>query len=180
MRFFDIWKTPSDSGDISGFDYLFLGNYTGRGAFNLETVCLLMALKLKYPKQIFLLRGNHEDRNINKWLGLGEECAKRLGEDISDPNSAFAKINDMFDHLPLAAIIYDKQSQNKVFCAHGGIGSAAMNVEDIEKIKRPVNISLGEVSTQEQQLVIDLLWSDPAENDDELGITPNAARDPQG
>ena len=56
-----------------------------------------MALKVKYPKQVFLLRGNHEDRNVNKYLGFGEECARRLGEDINNPNSAFAKINDMFD-----------------------------------------------------------------------------------
>ena len=50
MRFFDIWKSPSESGDIAGFDYLFLGNYVDRGAYNLETICLLMSLKLKYPK----------------------------------------------------------------------------------------------------------------------------------
>lgn len=51
MRFFDIWKAPSDNnGDIHGFDYVFLGNYVDRGAYNLETICLLMALKLKYPR----------------------------------------------------------------------------------------------------------------------------------
>ena len=51
MRFFEIWKSPSEGlGDINGFDYLFLGNYVDRGAYNLETICLLMALKLKYPK----------------------------------------------------------------------------------------------------------------------------------
>jgi len=78
MRFFDIWKSPCESGDIAGMDYLFLGNYVDRGQYSLETICLLMALKLKYPKQVFLLRGNHEDRNVNKYLGFGEECARRL------------------------------------------------------------------------------------------------------
>jgi hypothetical protein len=50
MRFFDIWKAPSDQGDIHGFDYVFMGNYVDRGGYSLETICLLMALKLKYPK----------------------------------------------------------------------------------------------------------------------------------
>ena len=54
-----------------------------RGAYSLETICLLMALKLKYPKQIFLLRGNHEDRKVDRFLGCGEECMKRIGEDIN-------------------------------------------------------------------------------------------------
>ena len=69
-----------------------------------------MALKLKYPKQIFMLRGNHEDRNVNKYLGFGDECTKRLSEDINQASSVFSKINEMFDYLPLAAIVLDKST----------------------------------------------------------------------
>lgn len=195
MRFFDIWGAPSEAGDIHGFDYVFLGNYVDRGAYSLETICLLMALKLKYPKQIFLLRGNHEDRNVNRYLGFGEECARRLEEDITQPNSVFAKINDMFEYLPLAAIVSDKSTQNKVFCVHGGIGSTVNKIEDIEKIQRPISVNLGEISTTEQQLLIDLLWSDPMDSesgdsttDSSAGtmstptsdIAPNVTRDPMG
>ena len=44
-----------------------------------------------------MLRGNHEDKHVNRYLGFGEECAQRLGENIDDPNSAFAKINEAFE-----------------------------------------------------------------------------------
>jgi hypothetical protein len=40
----------------------------------------------------------------------------------------------MFEYLPLAAIISDKSTQNKVFCVSGGIGSTVNKIEDIEKI----------------------------------------------
>lgn len=53
MRFFDLWGNPSDDqkqGDIDSFDYLFLGDYVDRGSHSLETICLLLALKIRYPK----------------------------------------------------------------------------------------------------------------------------------
>jgi len=178
MRFLDIWGNPSEAGDISGYDYLFLGNYVDKGHQSLEVICLLMALKLKYPKQIFMLRGNHEDREVNKYLGLGQECSRRLGEDINDPNSIFQKLNDMFEYLPLAAIINDKGANNKVFCVHAGIGSTLQKIEDIEKIQRPLKITLGSINNETQQAAMELLWSDPTQNDDILGIHPNLIRDP--
>ena len=42
-----------------------------------------------------------------------------------------------------------------------------MKIEEIEKIKRPCEVNLGEITTQEQQLVVDLLWSDPLENEED-------------
>ena len=81
MRFFDLWGIPNDNGDIESYDYLFLGDYVDRGAHSLETICLLMALKVKFPDKIHLLRGNHEDKWINNAFGFAEECSSRLGEE---------------------------------------------------------------------------------------------------
>ena len=77
-----------------------------------------------------LLRGNHEDRNVNRYLGFGQECTKRLGEDINDPNSCFSKINEAFENMPLAAIVTDRTQ--RIFCCHGGIGPTITDLDSIE------------------------------------------------
>ena len=41
---------------------------------SIEVILLLLALKLRYPDQIHLLRGHHEDRRINKIFGFADEC----------------------------------------------------------------------------------------------------------
>ena len=74
MRFFDLWGTPDENGDIESYDYLFLGNYVDRGNHSLETICLLMALKIKFPDKIHLLRGNHEDKWINNAFGFARNA----------------------------------------------------------------------------------------------------------
>ena len=53
---------------------MFLGDYVDRGNHSLETICLLLALKLNFPKKIYLLRGNHEDPWINQTFGFFDEC----------------------------------------------------------------------------------------------------------
>jgi hypothetical protein len=148
MRFFDLWGAPHDNddktGDIDSFDYLFLGDFVDRGSHSLETICLLLALKLKYPNRIHLIRGNHEDRWINNGFGFSDECMNRLNEDPDEEDSVFNRINDLFDWLPLGAVI-----QNKIICLHGGIGSSVNYIEEIDHLQRPLEV-IHEVSTPEQ------------------------------
>ncbi|CAN6889691.1 unnamed protein product [Brassica oleracea var. botrytis] len=157
MRLFYEYGYPSRQGDISYIDYLFLGDYVDRGKHSLETI-LLLALKardtfyyfvfifedtyvyvsfvqVEYPKNIHLIRGNHEAEATNTVYGFLDECIERIVRECNDGNRAFKLINDFFSHLPLAALI-----EKKIFCVHGGIGSSVFTMKQITNIKRPVDM----------------------------------------
>ena len=161
MRLFAEYGSPSTAGDIAYIDYLFLGDYVDRGAHSLETIALLLALKIEHPENVHLLRGNHEEADINALFGFRIECVERLGERVGE--HAWRRFNSLFEWLPLAAVIEDK-----VCCMHGGIGRSIETIEQIEQLERPCSMESGGVE------LMDLLWSDPTENDSVEGLRPNA------
>lgn len=138
--------------------YLFLGDYVDRGEQSLETILYLFCLKIKFPNQVFILRGNHESNEINKFYGFHAECRKRVSGKVI---KGFSRC---FSVLPLAAVISDK-----IFCVHGGISPKLKLVEEIERIKRPIL-----ESELFSGLACDLLWSDP--NPDIAGFIFNEER----
>lgn len=60
---------------------------------------------------------------------------------------AWTRFNQLFNHLPLAALI-----EKKIICMHGGIGRSIHLVEQIEKIERPITMDAGSL------VLMDLLW----------------------
>lgn len=145
LRLFDLGGYPPTS------TYIFLGDYVDRGKQSLETICLLLAYKLKYPDNIYLLRGNHEDAKINRVYGFYDECKRRF-------NVRLWKIFcDCFNCLPMAALIDDK-----VLCMHGGLSPELNSLDQIKDIERPTEIP-------DYGLLCDLLWSDPSHDTEGWG-----------
>ncbi|CAL5230077.1 g13534 [Coccomyxa viridis] len=160
MRLFDEYGAPSTAGDITYIDYLFLGDYVDRGAHSLETICLLLALKIEHPKAVHLIRGNHEASDINALFGFRLECIERMGD--QQGLWAWQRINALFNWLPLAALIEDR-----IVCMHGGIGRSITRIDQIDVLKRPLTMEEGGV------VLMDLLWSDPTTNDGVEGVQPS-------
>ncbi|CAL5404833.1 unnamed protein product [Camellia sinensis] len=85
MRLFDEYGFPSTAGDITYIDYLFLGDYVDRGQHSLETITLLLALKIEYPENVFLIRGNHEAADINALFGFQNDSVEGLRPNARGP-----------------------------------------------------------------------------------------------
>ena len=71
LRLFEYGGFPPEA------NYLFLGDYVDRGKNSLETIILLLAYKVKFKENFFLLRGNHECGQINRIYGFYDECKRR-------------------------------------------------------------------------------------------------------
>jgi serine/threonine-protein phosphatase PP1 catalytic subunit len=148
LRLFEYAGFPPET------NYLFLGDYVDRGKNSLEVMILLLAYKLRYPENFFLLRGNHECASITRIYGFYDECKRRYNI------KTWKLFCEVFDTLPYAALI-----DEKIFCVHGGLSPQLTKLEDINKIKRPTDVP-------DTGLVCDFLWADPdkdiagwAEND---------------
>uniref|UniRef100_A0A0N4ZUY9 Serine/threonine-protein phosphatase n=1 Tax=Parastrongyloides trichosuri TaxID=131310 RepID=A0A0N4ZUY9_PARTI len=127
--------------------YLFLGDYVDRGDNSLEVILMLLALKIKYPSSIHLLRGNHELKHINRVYGFREEINERITDPFLDEN-IYEEFNRLFAYFPLAACVY-----KKILCMHGGISEKIQSLNCIRDIKRPLETV--------NNIAADLLWADP-------------------
>uniref|UniRef100_A0A0E0IHF6 Serine/threonine-protein phosphatase n=1 Tax=Oryza nivara TaxID=4536 RepID=A0A0E0IHF6_ORYNI len=78
-QFYDMKELFKVGGDCPKTNYLFLGDFVDRGFYSVETFLLLLALKVRYPDRITLIRGNHESRQITQVYGFYDECLRKYG-----------------------------------------------------------------------------------------------------
>ncbi|KAL2551020.1 Serine/threonine-protein phosphatase PP1 isozyme 4 [Forsythia ovata] len=123
LRLFEYGGFPPE------VNYLFLGGYVDYGKQSIETICLLLAYKIKYPENFFLLRGNDECASINRIYGFYDECKRRFNVRL------WKVFTDTFNCLPLAALVDDK-----ILCMHGGPSPDLVNLDQIRNIPRPTDV----------------------------------------
>ena len=121
-----------------------MGDYVDRGYYSVECFSLLIALKIKFPSRITILRGNHESRQLTQVYGFYDECKKKYGNE-----NMWNALTDLFDYLPITAVI-----ENEYFCLHGGLSPKINVLDEIREFERVQEMpGDGPIS--------DLVWSDP-------------------
>ena len=100
---------------------LVAGDYVDRGFYSVETFLLLLALKVRYPDRITLIRGNHESRQITQVYGFYDECLRKFGS-----ASVWRYCTETFDYLTLGAVV-----DGKVFAVHGGLSPNVTSLDQV-------------------------------------------------
>lgn len=131
--------------------FVFNGDFVDRGDQSTEVIIALLVLFIMYPGCVFLNRGNHETRSMNRRYGFEDEVLNKYSRKV------FNAFHDAFDRLPLATLI-----NKSVLVLHGGLFKRdGVTLQDIADINRKCEPRSG--------LIMDLLWSDP---------TPRPGRQP--
>ena len=145
-----ILGTSGCAGSGPPQNFLFLGDYVDRGSHSVETIQLLLCLKLRHPSRITLLRGNHESRNCTWVFGFYDECLRKYGGNAAA--AVWQQFTDLFDYLPVSGLI-----EGRILCMHGGLSPALPRLDLI-------NSSIHRFKeVEEEAAMADLLWSDPTD-----------------
>ena len=129
--------------------FLFLGDYVNYGKNSIEVITLVLCMKLIAPNQVFLLRGSSETPGMSREHGFKEECTSRYDAEL------YHKFLEVFDCMPLAAIVNDVENTKSILCLNGGISSQFTSIKQLEEIERPLKES-------DMNLVHSMLWANPS------------------
>eukprot|EP01129_Flabellula_baltica_P006739 TRINITY_DN2559_c0_g2_i2.p1 TRINITY_DN2559_c0_g2~~TRINITY_DN2559_c0_g2_i2.p1 ORF type:complete len:678 (+),score=162.52 TRINITY_DN2559_c0_g2_i2:46-2079(+) len=159
-QFYDMLHMFLNAGSPVETQYLFLGDYVDRGLFSTEIIILLYSLKISYPFNFWMIRGNHEARMVTRTYGFYDEMMHKFDFNL------YSMVMTSFDNLPLAAIV--TSDQGRFFCCHGGLSSQIKTIEDINSINRFQEPLKGPL--------VDILWADPNSENPERAYVVNVQR----
>lgn len=155
----DLITLFNTGGACPGTQYLFLGDFVDRGFYSVESLLLLLSLKIRYPDRITLIRGNHESRQITTVYGFYDECLRKYGN-----ANVWRYCCEVFDYVSLGALVGGKGG---VFCVHGGLSPDVDTIDEIRTLDRKQEVP-------HEGAMCDLLWSDPDEFSS-WGVSPRGA-----
>ena len=114
--------------------------------------------QVRYPDRIYLIRGNHESRQITQVYGFYDECLRKYGS-----VNVWRYCTDIFDYLSLSALV-----DNRILCVHGGLSPTITSVDQIRTIDRKQEVP-------HDGAMCDLMWSDPDDDIQGWGISARGA-----
>ncbi len=122
---------------------VFLGDYADRGSNDVKNLEMVLELKKNFPKNVILLRGNHEDGGGFTPYDLPDSLEKKFGKNWTTIHS---KYTSLFEKLPNILV-----TGNKIIGVHGGIPS-----KEVTGLK----------SIVDENSLYSIRWNDPDENID--------------
>lgn len=139
---------------------IFLGDYGDRGMHSAEVYYLILKLKLAFPRQIVLLRGNHEgpedlmasphDLPVNLQVRFRGNWAL-----------AYSKVRKLFSLLCNAVFV-----EKRYLMIHGGLSPKIRSIQDLAHAN---------MTYPEKEFLEDLLWSDPDDSVQNVLSSPRGA-----
>eukprot|EP00299_Pterocystis_sp_00344_P010859 c4960_g1_i1.p1 GENE.c4960_g1_i1~~c4960_g1_i1.p1 ORF type:complete len:314 (-),score=41.51 c4960_g1_i1:116-1057(-) len=156
-QFYDLKELFKVGGECPETNYLFMGDFVDRGFHSVETFLLLLALKVRYPDRITLIRGNHESREITQVYGFYDECLRKFGS-----VNTWRWCTEIFDYISLAALV-----EQRTFGVHGGLSPSISSLDQIRVIDRKQEVP-------HDGAMCDLMWSDP-EDIEGWALSPRGA-----
>jgi len=139
---------------------IFLGDYGDRGAYSAEVYYIVLRLKLAFPEQVILMRGNHE--GPEDLMASPHDLPRQFQHRFQKKwGAAYAKTRELSAYLYNAVLV-----EGRYLMVHGGLPSKLNDIEDLAR---------AHMTHPEQEFLEDLLWSDPSENVQNVSPSPRGA-----
>ncbi|MEM0216502.1 MAG: metallophosphoesterase [Candidatus Bathyarchaeia archaeon] len=139
---------------------IFLGDYGDRGVYSAEVYYVVLKLKLLFPEQVILLRGNHEGpEDLPVYPSdMPVQFQRRFGRSWLE---TYNKVRQLFNFLYTAVIV-----EGRYLLLHGG---------PPYQLKGPEDLAYAHKRHPMESLLEDILWSDPCDALDGVYESPRGA-----